>query len=244
MIVNSRESLKQYCLRALGCPVITVNVADEQLEDRIDESIQYMQMYHYDGITRTYFRHAVTQEEIDEQKILLPPHIYGVKRITPFKHGYQGSNLFDIQYQLRLTDIYELMNTNVVNYVMTMQHLSLMDQILNGYPQFEFNYLEGYLYLEVGKHKLVAGNYIMIEAFAAVKPEDSPRFWNDPWLKHYVEALFKRQWGQNLSKFTGLQIPGGATIDGQAIFMAAQQEIKDLEDELMNKSAPLGFIVG
>jgi len=243
-MINTREGLKNYCLRTLGAPVVQINVADEQLEDRINEAIQYFQTYHYDGITRTYFRHPITQEEIDNQKILMPSHISGVKRITPFRHGYQGSNLFDVQYQLRLTDIYELMNTNTVNYVMTMQHLAMMDQILNGYPQFEFNYVEGYLYLEVGKNKLVAGNYILIEAYSSIQPDNSPRFWNNAWLKKYTTALFKKTWGTNLKKFSGLQIPGGVTIDGKALYSEAVEELKDLEDSLRNQSSPLGFQVG
>lgn len=243
-MVNSRESLKQYCLRSLGEPVIRVNVADEQLEDRIDEAIQYFQTYHYDGIVRTYYQHQLTQSEIDELQISLPDHIYGVKRILPLRDGYTQSNLFDAQYQLRLNDLYEITNTSLVNYTMTMSYISMMDQILNGYPQFDFNYLQGKLYLEMSKTDLVADNYIIIESLSAVDPDTNARFWNDSWLKRYVEALFKKNWATNLKKFSGLQIPGGATIDGKELYLEAIEEIDKLENDLITKATPLGFQVG
>ena len=244
MAVTTREELKEYALRALGAPVLQINVADEQLEDRIDEAIAHFQLYHYDGIERIYLKHQVTQQNIDEQTVLLPDFVYGVKRVIPFRQGSSSANLFDVQYQLRLNDLYELTNTSMVYYTMVMQHMAALDQILNGYPQFEFNRLGNRLKLEVNKTKLVPDNYIIIECYRALDPEENAKMWGEPWLKKYVEALFKKQWATNLKKFQGMAMPGGVTIDGQSMYLEATQEIKDLEDELENKSAPLGFIMG
>lgn len=244
MAVASREQLKQYALRALGAPVVQINVAEEQLEDRLDEAISYFQLYHYEGIERMYLKHKVTQQDVDNQYVTLPDYVYGVKRVIPFRQGSSSANLFDVQYQLRLNDLYELTNTSMVYYTMVMQHMQSLDMVLNGYPQFEFNRLGNKLYLEVNKTKLVVDNYIIIECYRALDPEQNTKMYGEPWLKQYVEALFKKAWATNLKKFQGMQLPGGVTIDGQSLYLEAMQEIKDLEEELQNKSAPLMFMVG
>lgn len=275
-MVTSREGLKQYALRSLGAPALQINVADEQLEDRLDEAIEYFRLYHYDGIERMYLRYKITESDyptwygtsgwgasgapagvsgysgysgvsFPQNHIVLtiPDYIYGVKRVIPFRQGSTSANLFDMQYQLRLNDLYEMTNTSVVYYSMVMQHMALLDQMLNGYPQFEFNRLAGgKLYLEISQTKMRLGDFIVIECYRALDPQSCPLVYNDPWLKSYVEALFKKQWGTNLKKFSGLQLPGGVTLDGKDLYIEAMQEIKELEDELQNKSAPLGFIMG
>lgn len=244
MAVTTREQLKQYALRALGAPVVQINIAEEQLQDRLDEAIAYFQLYHYDGIERMYLKYQVTQTDANNQYITVPDYVYGVKRVIPFRQGSSSQNLFDVQYQLRLNDLYELTNTSMVYYSMVMQHMTLLDQMLNGYPQFEFNRLGGKLYLEVNKSKLIVGDYIIVECYRALDPVTNTKMYNEPWLKLYVEALFKKAWATNLKKFQGMQLPGGVTIDGQSMYLEAVQEVKDLEDELQTKSAPLGFIVG
>lgn len=244
MAVASREQLKQYALRALGAPVLQINVSEEQLQDRIDEALDYFNLYHYDGIERVYLKHQITQTEIDNQAITIPDYVYGVKRIIPFRQGSSSQNLFDVQYQLRLNDLYELTNTSMLYYSMVMQHMTLLDQLLNGYPQFEFNRLSSKLSLEVNKTKMILGDWMIIECYRILDPSTSTKVWGDPWLKQYVEALFKKQWAVNLKKFQGMQLPGGVTIDGQSMYLEATQEIQQLEDDLRDKSAPLGFMVG
>lgn len=244
MAINSRQGLKQYALRALGAPVVQINVADEQLEDRIDEAIEKFQLYHYDGIVRMYLKHQVTQTDIDNQYIQIPDYVYGVKSVIPFRQGSSSANLFDVQYQLRLNDLYELTNTSMVYYSMVMQHMRSLDLILNGYPQFEFNKVGGKLYLEVNKSKLVPDNFIIVECYRALNPEEDTKMYNESWLKKYVIALFKRQWATNLKKYQGIQLPGGVTLDGQSMYIEADQEVDDLDQELESKSAPLGFIMG
>lgn len=315
MAVTSREQLKQYALRALGVPVLKINVADEQLEDRIDEAIEFFRLYHYDGIEKVYMKHKITPStltitgtnaadfvagtevvgqtsgakgnvqlnEVDnvirvrdvigefvdgelvnngtftatliangayelgdtENKYIpIPDSIYGVIRVIPFRQGMSSANLFDAQYQLRLNDLYEITHTSVVYYQQVMTHMTMLDQVLNGFPIFEFNRIGGKLELPIKWSKLAVDDYIIIECYRAIDPQTNVKVWSDPWLKRYVEVLFKKQWGQNLSKFQNMQLPGGVVMDGVAMYQTATQEQNELEDELQNKSAPLSFFTG
>jgi hypothetical protein len=245
MAVNTRESLKQYALRALGAPVVEVNVADIQLEDRLDEALEYWRQYHYDGIEKMYMKYQITQTDIDNKYFTVPDLVYGVTRVIPFAQQSSSKNLFNIQYQLRLHDLYDLTSTSIIYYKSVMSHLALLDMELNGAQMFRFNRMQGRVYLDLNwSSDVIADQWIVIECYRALDPTAFAKVWNESWLKHYVTALFKRQWAINLKKFSGMQLPGGVTIDGDKLYDEANSEIKDLEDELMSKSAPLEFFLG
>lgn len=246
MAVNSRESLKQYCLRNLGAPVVEINVDDDQLEDRMDEAIEYFRQYHYDGIEKVYLKHQITQTDIDNKYITLPDHIYGVNRVFPIASGTSTSkSIFDLQYQLRLNDLYDLTSTSIIYYTQAMSHLALLDLSLNGHPIYRFNRLRGQLHIEASwENEMAVGSYILVECYRALDPNEATKMYNDMWLKHYTSALFKKAWATNLKKFSGMQLPGGVTIDGDKLYDEAVGEVKELEDEIMNKSAPLDFFLG
>lgn len=245
-VVNSRQSLMDYCLRALGHPVIEINVDTDQLEDRLDEALEFFRLYHYDGIEKVYLKHKITQADVDNKYIPMSELVYGVERVLPITYGAASSkNIFDLQYQLRLNDLYDLTSTSIIYYSTVMSHLSLLDLMLNGHIMWRFNRFQDRLYLDIDwAHDVVVDQYIVVECYRAMDPTVYTRLWSEPWLKHYVTALFKRAWATNLKKFSGMQLPGGVTIDGNALYDEAQTEIKDLEDELMNKSAPLDFFLG
>ena len=246
MAVTTRQGLIDYCRRALGEPVVELNIDDQQVEDRIDEAIEYFRQYHYDGVEKIYLRHQVTQEDIDQKSIPIPDLVYGVTRVFNVAAGTSTSkSIFDLQYQLRLNDLYDLTSTSVIYYSMVMSHLSLLDSTLNGHPLYRFNRLGGRLYIDKDWGQVVAPDtYILVECYRAMDPEVATKMYNEAWLKHYATALIKKQWGTNLKKFSGLQLPGGVTLDGNQLYQEAQQEIKELEDDLMNKSAPLEFMMG
>lgn len=245
-IVTSRNTLKQYCLRNLGAPVVEINVDDDQLEDRIDEALEFFRQYHYDGIERVYLKHQITEQDKLNGYIPLSPLVYGVVRVLPIATGTGSSkNIFDLQYQLRLNDLYDLSSTSIIYYTMVMSHLSLLDMMLNGNIIYRHNRLQDKLFLDIDwKMDVQVGEYVMVECYRALDPNEYTKLWNEMWLKHYVTALFKKAWATNLKKFSGLQLPGGVTIDGDKLYDEAMQEIKDLEDDLMNKSAPLDFFLG
>ena len=246
MAVNSRQSLKEYCLRALGAPVLEINVDDDQLEDRIDEALEFFRLYHYDGIEKIYLKHKITAQDIANKYIPMSPLVYGVSRVLPITSGAASSkNIFDLQYQLRLNDLYDLTSTSIIYYSTVMSHLSLLDLMLNGHILYRFNRHQDRLYLDINWDYDVRENeYVIVECYRAMDPDLYTRLWAEPWLKHYVTALFKRAWATNIKKFQGLQLPGGVTMDGQAMYEEAIAEIKDLEEELVVKSAPLDFFLG
>ena len=256
---STRETLKQYSLRALGKPVIEINVDDDQLEDRIDEAVQYFQQYHYDGIRRTYLKYKLTAADKtrlsaingetesatdlkdnsvsttwyeDRNFLVVPQSIISVINIFPFSD--KGNlNLFDVRYQLRLNDLYDFSSTSVINYDIVLRHLDFLDHILVGEKPLRFNQHENRLYIDMDwKNDLQVDEYLVIEAYRKLDPNTHTDVYNDIYLKRYVTALFKKQWGQNLSKFDGVQMIGGVQLNGAQIFSQALDDIRNLEDEI------------
>ena len=250
----TRENLKQYALRALGKPVIEINADDDQLEDRIDEALQFYQQYHYDGIRRTYLKYQYTQADYDRINantseiatknsvtttwqegngfIVVPDSIISVINIFPFSS--KGTlNLFDVRYQLRLNDLYDFSSTSIVNYDVVMRHLDFLDHILVGEKPLRHNQNDNRLYIDMDwKNDLQVGEFLVIECYRKLDPSVYTDVFNDMMLKRYVTALFKKQWGANLSKFNGVAMLGGTTLNGQQIFSEALTDIERLEKEI------------
>jgi hypothetical protein len=188
---------------------------------------------------------AVVLGSYDKRYIEIPDLVYGITRVLPFSQASSSKNLFDLQYQLRLNDLYDLTSTSIIYYKTVMSHLALLDLELNGHPQFRFNRRQSKLFLDMNWESDVAlGDFIVIECYRALDPAENVKVWDDSWLKHYVIALFKKQWAVNIKKFQGIQLVGGVTLDGNALYDEATGELKELEDELQNKSAPLEFFLG
>lgn len=245
-IVTNRETLKAYVLRALGAPLINIDVATEQLEDRVDEAIAFFREYYWDGIKKEFFKHQITAQNKLDKYIALPDHIWAVTRVFNASNSSNGQlNIFDLEYQLRMNDMRDLVSTSIVYYEQVMQHIALLQNRLNADRQFDFNRLEGKLYLNLNwDTKIAEGAWIMLECYAALDPESSPRMWNERLFKEYVIALTKQQWAQNLSKYQGVSLPGGVTIDAQTMYNAAQDDIQKIEDQVMNSLQPLEFYLG
>jgi len=253
-IPATRETLKQYALRALGKPVIEINVDDDQLEDRLDEALQYFAQYHYDGIRRTYLKYQYTSgdkaritgnssESVTKNSVttawsegnnflIVPETVVSVINIFPFSD--KGNlNLFDVRYQLRLNDLYDFSSTSVVNYDVVLRHLDFLDHILVGEKPLRFNQHDNRLYIDMDwTNDLQVGEYLVIECYRKLDPETFTDVYNDIYLKRYVTALFKKQWGANLSKFDGVAMIGGVTLNGRQIYSEALQDIEKLETEI------------
>ena len=255
---NTRETLKQYALRALGKPVIEINVDEDQLEDRLDESLQYFAQYHTDGIRRTYLKYKLTSDDkarlqnktrstesatdLEEGSVstthfeqdnylVIPDTVIAVTNIFPFSD--KGNlNLFDVRYQLRLNDLYDFSSTSVVNYDVVLRHLDFLDHILVGEKPLRYNQNDNRLYIDMDwTNDLTVDEYLIIDCYRKLDPATFTDVYNDVWLKKYVTALIKRQWGQNLSKFEGVQLPGGVTLQGRQILEDANTEIEKLEEQ-------------
>jgi hypothetical protein len=246
MAVTTRQGLIDYCLRELGEPVVEINVDEQQVQDRVDEAIEYFRQYHYDGIEKVYLKHQVTAEDIANQYIPVSDLVYGVTRVFPIAAGTSTSkSIFDLQYQLRLNDLYDLTSTSVMYYTQVMSHLALLDLTLNGHPLYRFNRLTNKLYIEASwSEEIAEGSYILVECYRALDPEVVTRMYGDTFMKHYVTALIKKQWATNLKKFQGMQLPGGVSIDGDKLYQEAKDEIEKLENDMLMKSAPLEFMMG
>lgn len=243
--ITDRKGLKTYCLQQLGEPLVQVNIDDTQMENRIDEAIEFYRQYHYDGIERVYLKHQLTQAEVNQKFIELPEVIYGVNAIFPFVGASSSGNIFDLQYQLRLHDLYDLTSTSVVYYTNVMSYLDLLDMILNGNKQIRFNRLSGKLYFDEDlRNHIDAGRFIIVDAYRVLDPETNTLMYNDLWFRKYVETLFKVQWGANLKKFSQLQLPGAVLLDGKGLYDEAMAEKKEQEQDMLTKGAPLDWFMG
>jgi len=290
-IPNTRSTLKDYCLRALGKPVIDINVDADQVEDRIDEALQYFAQYHTDGVERMYLKYKVTADDIvrlqknksfnvdekgtvadnieledgtittgddtgdiiqqdgsalwlesgnlvrtsyeeNENYLVVPEHVLSVINVFPLSDR-ANLNMFDVRYQLRLNDLYDFSSTSIVHYEMTMKHLDFLDHILVGEKPIRFNQLSNRLYIDQDwANDVNADEYIIIECYRKLDPTQHTSIFDDIYLKRYTTALIKRQWGQNLSKFSGTAMLGGVTLNGPELFSTALAEVQKLEEEI------------
>lgn len=246
MAVLSKTGLIDYCLRNLGFPVIPVNVSEEQIEDRVEEALEYFREYHYDGIEKVYLKHQLTQQNIDDKEIQLNDSlIYGVTRVHRYTGVASTNNMFSLEYQIRLEDIYNLLEADLINYELTQQHLTLLDRLLIGEHPFRFNRIKNIIYLDQDMSRTFKeGDYILVECYRVLDPADLPNVWGNQWLRKYTTALIKRQWATNVKFYSGMQLPGGITIDGDGLYQEAVSELAELEDQLENRSTPLFFEVG
>lgn len=248
MAVNSRQGLIDYCLRALGEPVLEVNVDPDQVEDRISEALQFYQEYNYDATKLVYYVHEITQDDINNMYLPLSDQILYVERILPLSSSDSSVNMFDVKYQLHLNDVYHLGNLgNLAYYEQVQQNLAMYDmKIGSGATEFsQFERHENRLYLQVDAEDLHVGSKVIIKATSIVDPESFPKVYNDMYVKRYATALIKRQWGTNIKKFEGMQLPGGVTINAQQMFDEANEEIQRIEEEMrLSHELPVNFFVG
>jgi len=246
---STRQGLIDYCLRELGDPVIEINVDPDQLEDRVDEALQYYQEFHSDATLRTYLKHQITATDVTNEYIPISSNIIFVSKLFPIASGSLTKDFFDIKYQLHLNDIANMHSYmgDLAYYEQMQQYLSLIDMKLNGHPLVQYSRHQNKLYIHGEKETkdLVEGDYLVAEVFEIVEPTTNTSVFNDMWLKNYTTALIKRQWGANLIKFEGMQLPGGVTINGRQIFEDAMAEIERLREVIrLEHEMPADFFVG
>lgn len=237
-VPSSRPEFKEYCLRKLGKPVIEINVDDDQVEDRIDEALKYYWDYHFDGSHRTYYKHQITSTDKANKYITLPDNIIGAVRIFPVGQSLNTMNLFNIRYQIALNDLYTLTTQSMIPYVMAMTHIQFLEEILVGKKPIRYERHRNRLHVDMDWDLAVEGEYLVVEAYEVIDPDVFTDAWGDRWLALYATALIKYQWGSNLTKFMGMQLPGGVQFNGEKILDDAKREIESLEEE-MNTSYSL-----
>jgi hypothetical protein len=314
MTPNSRKTLKEWCLRQLGAPVLEINVADSQVEDAVDLALDYFKEYHGDGTQKTYLRHKVTGTvvtvsnassyvkgemasgslggmytvfdvtspttlrlipqgvaslqvnevltgrssgtvgvatnvvlgDIDRGYLTVGPGVEAITKVFPLTTSIYGSGIFDIRYQMRLNDLFDLYSTEMTYYTNVMQHLSLIDFQLTVEKSFQFNRYTNLLTIDMNwKTAINPDEFIMVEAFVRTDPELFNAMYGDRLLRKLATAYIKKQWGMNMKKYNGVTILGGLTMNGQVIFEEANQEIKEIENEIRDAwTVPPPILIG
>ena len=254
---STRQGLIDYCLRRLGYPVLEVNVDEDQIEDLIDDAIQYFQERHFDGIERMLLKHEITKENKEILKtgittttanstvgittttftesqnfIQLPDHVLGVERVLKMDASTISSGLFNIKYQIFLNDLYYYGALDLMNYAMTKTYLEDLSRIITPDTQLRFNKKNHRLYLDIDFGMMSDDTFIIIDGYRLLDPSDAPAIYNDFWLKKYATAIIKKQWGTNLIKFNGVMLPGGVQLNGRQIYDDAVKEIEEIEYSL------------
>ena len=254
---STRQGLIDYCLRRLGYPVLEVNVDDDQIDDLIDDAIQYFQERHFDGVERMLLKHEITKENKETLKtgittttanstvgittttftesqnfIQLPDHVLGVERVLKMDASTISSGLFNIKYQIFLNDLYYYGALDLMNYAMTKTYLEDLSRIITPDTQLRFNKKNHRLYLDIDFGQLSDDTFIIIDGYRLLDPSDAPAIYNDFWLKRYATAIIKKQWGMNLIKFNGVLLPGGVQLNGRQLYEDALKEIEEIEYSL------------
>ena len=332
---TTRATLKEYDKRQLGHPVVELNLDDDQMEDRIDDALEFFQEYHFDATYPTFLKHEITASTLkltgnvafedgetitggtsgvrakikqyhssnttiryfapqvksggdgntyyanttttfgngetitggtseltattassnanslgdyDNEYITITENIIGIKGVIPFYDTTASTtNMFSVNYQYALNDLYRMgTGAQMSNYVFTQQHLSSINNLFNTMPRFRFNRHMDRLYLDVDwGNDLKIDDFIVAECYCIADPSLYADIYGDMFLKRYVTALFKKQWGQNLIKFEGMQLPGGITLNGRQLYDDAVQEIEKIEEEVQLKyQLPDDFMIG
>ncbi len=262
---SSRADLITYCKRQLGEPVLQVNIDDEQVNNVIDDTFQFFQENCYNGMERAYLYHEITADDKTRfaantttikqdggitptaigtwneatNFIPIPDHVVGITRVFGLVSNSIRSNLFGVEYQLFLNDLYAFGSLDILNYYMNKQYLETLDMVLNNgsFQQFRFTARRDRLYLDIDKDFLQEGTNVLIECHRLIDPAEAVEMNNDIFVKRYATALMKRQWGMNLIKYNNVQLPGGVTLNGREIYTDALAEIETLESEVLSKYA-------
>jgi len=266
---SNRSELINYCKRQLGAPVLEINVADEQLDDLVDDALQFFHERHFDGVIQTYLKYKITQDDIDRGRargdndkvgivtttettsivgtattftyeensnyLQIPPSVIGVNKIYHFDGAKSTTNnMFSLKYQMFLNDIYYWGSMEILTYAMTRRYLEDLQFLLTTEKQIRFNQRQDRLYLDIDWGNVRVGEYMVIDCYRLLDPNTYAGVWNDSFLKRYLTALIKRQWGQNLIKFQGVKLPGGVELNGRQIYDDAEKELENIREVMSN----------
>ena len=251
--IKTREEFKNYGLRALGAPVLRINVDDQQLEDRIDDALDLFWEYHSDGSELVFIHVQVTEAMKQQGWVQLPAETQSVLRVINAAAGDQGGGngiaTINLQYQEYITTLMNprriIQGDGLASYYITQSYLGMLNDTFSTEDRINFNQHYDRLEIFTDWKLIPVGSWMVVECYRRVTPEKSGDVWNNRWLKKYAVALFKKQWGMNLIKFANAQLPGGVQLSGREILEEAQEEIDKLKQELHDMyECPPTFFVG
>tara|TARA_B110000503_G_scaffold55153_1_gene88507 strand:+ start:251 stop:1093 length:843 start_codon:yes stop_codon:yes gene_type:complete len=263
---STRQELIDYCLRRLGHPVLEINVDDEQVDDLVDDALQYFYERHFDGVERMYLKYKITQEDIDRGKakapngagivtttgsssvsglgtitsyfyessnfIQVPDSVIGIEKVFKFDTSSISGGMFSIKYQLFLNDLYYFNSVELLQYAMVKSYLEDIDFLLSTDKQIRFNKRQNRMYLDIDWGAKSKDSYLIIDCYRILDPNDFTKVYNDSFIKRYLTALIKKQWGQNLIKFRGVKLPGGIELNGREMYDDAERELQSIRDRM------------
>ena len=260
---TTREEFKDYCLRRLGAPILEINVDQDQLDDIVDDAVQFYQEYHFDGIEQMYLKHQFTAEDVERFQetnelsstddpdgagwenrknfIEVPDHVIGIQKVFGVTSNLSANEMWGLSNQYFLLDIfsfssgYTFGNFDMSYYYMIKQYFETLDMVVNtgGLVEYRFNKRQDRLYIDIDRTRVKEGRYLVIDCYRALDPQEWSQVYNDSFLKRYATALIKRQWGQNLIKYNNVQLPGGITLNGREIWEDGNNEVKELEAKML-----------
>ena len=274
---STRQGLIDYCFRRPGAPVLEINVDDDQVDDLVDDAIQFYNERHFDGVERMYLKYQLTQDDIDRGRaggaggvgiattsatstivgtattfsfyensnyLQVPDSVIGIEKIFKFDTSSISGGMFSIKYQLFLNDLYYFNSVELLQYSMVKTYLEDIDFLLTTDKQIRFNKRQDRLYLDLDWSAQEKDTYLVIDCYRALDPADFNQVYNDSFVKQYLTALIKRQWGQNLIKFRGVKLPGGIELNGREIYEDGEREIESLRTRMMQdyELPPYDFI--
>ena len=262
----TRQQLIDYCLRRLGAPVLEINIDDDQIDDLVDDALQYFSERHYDGVERMYLKYKITQGDIDRGRakntdgvgivtttatsvdtgagsftssfyetsnfIQVPDSVVCIEKIFKLDTSSISGGMFSLKYQLFLNDMYYFNSVDLLQYAMVKRYLEDIDFLLTSDKQIRFNKRQDRLYLDIDWGAQSVDSFIVIDCYRALDPSSFTQVFNDSFLKRYLTALIKRQWGQNLIKFRGVKLPGGIELNGRELYTDAQTEIDEIQKRM------------
>jgi hypothetical protein len=263
---SSRQELIDYCLRKLGYPVLEINLADEQIDDLVDDALQYFHERHFDGVERMYLKYKITENDLNRGKakntngvgivtttatsdisgigqttfnfyensnfIQVPDTVIGIEKVFKFDTSSISAGMWSIKYQLFLNDLYYFNSVELLQYAMVKTYLEDIDFLLSTDKQIRFNKRQNRLYLDIDWDAKSKDTFIVIDCYRILNPNDFTKVYNDSFLKKYLTALMKRQWGQNLIKFRGVKLPGGIELNGRELYEDAERELESIKQRM------------
>jgi len=267
---NSRQSLIDYCLRRLGAPVLEVNIDDDQIDDLVDDALQYFHERHFDGVERMFLKYKISADDIargtakysggsftsnagivtttgisttsygtntfnfyeNSNYIQVPDSVIGIEKIFKFDTSSISGGMFSIKYQLFLNDLYYFNSVELLQYSMVKSYLEDIDHLLTTDKQIRFNKRQNRLYLDIDWGSQAENDFFVIDCYRILDPNDFTSVYNDSFVKKYLTALMKRQWGQNLIKFRGVKLPGGIELNGREIYEDAERELEQIRERM------------
>ena len=260
----SRQELVNYCLRRLGAPVLEINVDDDQIDDLVDDALQLFYERHFDGVERMYLKYKVTQDDLDRGRgkgtngvgivtttgtsqgktfnfyetsnfIQIPDSVIGIEKVYKFDTSDISGGMFSIKYQLFLNDLYYFNSVELLQFAMVKSYLEDIDFLLKTDKQIRFNKRQNRMYLDIDWGAQKKDTFFVIDCYRILDPNDFTKVYNDSFIKRYLTALIKRQWGQNLIKFRGVKLPGGIELNAREFYDDAQRELDDLKQRMSSE---------